>query len=79
MAAQTDLVRAPLGTVSGFDLSPFNKFRGDAPVDLIRLKVGPGPTTRPDPLYFKKLGVPVCESRNPGLAGRTDRPCSGPS
>lgn len=36
--AQTDLVRAPLGTVSGFDLSPFNKFRGEAPVDLIRLR-----------------------------------------
>ena len=36
--AQTDLVRAPLGTVSGFDLSCFNKFRGEAPVDLIRLR-----------------------------------------
>ena len=36
--AQTDLVRAPLGNVSGFDLSPFNKFRGEAPVDLIRLR-----------------------------------------
>jgi type II protein arginine methyltransferase len=36
--AQTDLVRAPLGTVSGFDLSSFNKFRGEAPVDLIRLR-----------------------------------------
>jgi len=36
-------------------------------------------TTRPDPLYFKKLGVSVCESRNPGLAARADRPCSGPS
>ena len=36
--AQTDLVRAPLGTVSGFDLSCFNEFRGEAPVDLIRLR-----------------------------------------
>ena len=36
--AQTDLVRAPLGNVSGFDLSPFNQFRGKAPVDLIRLR-----------------------------------------
>ena len=36
--AQTDLVRAPLGNVSGFDLSPVNKFRGEAPVDLIRLR-----------------------------------------
>ena len=35
--AQTDLVRAPLGTVSGFDLSEFNVFRGEAPVDLVRL------------------------------------------
>lgn len=36
--AQTDLIRARLGTVSGFDLSCFNKFRGEAPVDLIRLR-----------------------------------------
>jgi len=35
--AQTDLVRARVGTVSGFDLSAFNAFRGEAPVDLIRL------------------------------------------
>jgi len=35
--------------------------------------------TRPDPLYFKKLGVTVCEFRNPGFAGRADRPFSGPS
>jgi hypothetical protein len=36
-------------------------------------------TTRPDPLYFKTLGVTVCESENPGLAGRANRPFSGPS
>jgi hypothetical protein len=30
--------------------------------------------TRPDPLYFKRLGVSVCESLIPRLTGRADRP-----
>lgn len=36
--AQTDLVRARVGVVSGFDLGAFNQFRGEAPVDLVRLR-----------------------------------------
>ena len=36
-------------------------------------------TTRPDPLLFQKLGVSVCESRIPRLAGRADRPFQGVS
>ena len=34
--------------------------------------------TRRDPLYLKKLGLAVCESRIPRLAGRADGPFSGP-
>jgi hypothetical protein len=37
-----------------------------------------GTTTRPYPLYVKRLGVSVCKSRIPGLAGRADRPFPGP-
>jgi len=49
------------------------------------LKVGPRThcpprhTTCPDPRYFQRLRVSVCESRIPRLAGRADRSFSGPS
>ena len=48
-------------------------------VKLVKLPAGASTSTRPDPLYFKKLGVSVCEPRNPGFAGRADRPFAGPS
>jgi hypothetical protein len=37
------------------------------------------PATRPDTIYFEKLGVSVCESRIPGFAGRADQQFSGHS
>ena len=36
--AQTEVVRARVGVVSGFDLGAFNRFRGESPVDLVRLR-----------------------------------------
>jgi len=36
--AQTEVVRARVGVVSGFDLGAFNRFRGDSPVDMVRLR-----------------------------------------
>ena len=36
--AQTEVVRAHVGVVSGFNLGAFNRFRGESPVDLVRLK-----------------------------------------
>jgi len=53
--------------------------RGTTPAERrVFSTIGRVPATRSDPLYFKTLGVSVCESRIPRLAGRADRPVSGP-
>jgi hypothetical protein len=50
------------------------KFITDPLLTEILQEVSSPSTTRPDPVCFKELGVSVCESRYPGLAGQADRP-----
>ena len=64
---QPELIRCPISTVCGFDLSLFSRFRSDEAEPVILEHTNYTPLTDPFPLFHFDLGSPSA----PATAGRT--------